>query len=141
MQWVWEINLSQRVAKVRGILPTNIALKLAIRIYDFEEGSFKVNDIDVRRYAAEDLHSNTSAVFQEFSQFNASLRENVGVGRIEHMHSDLAIHEALVAGGGSKLLGELPNGIESILDDGYSFSFGGNDDRCSLSGGEVGLAF
>jgi ABC-type multidrug transport system fused ATPase/permease subunit len=109
------------------------------RLYDFEHGIFRINDVDVRRYAAEDLHSNTSAVFQEFSQFNASLRENVGVGRIEHMNSDLAIREALIAGGGRRLLDELPDGLESILDDGFSFSFGGSDDRCSLSGGEVRL--
>lgn len=93
--------------------------------------------MDVRRYAAEDLHRNTSAVFQEFSQFNSSLRENVGVGCIDHMGSDLAIREALHSGGGDRLINELPNGLESVLDDGYSFSFGCNDERCALSGGEV----
>jgi ABC-type multidrug transport system fused ATPase/permease subunit len=107
------------------------------RLYDFGEGSFRINDTDVRRYAAEDLHSNTSAVFQEFSQFNATLRENVGVGKIEEMESDLAVKEALQAGGGARLLEVLPQGLDSVLDDGFGFTFGASPDRRSLSGGEV----
>lgn len=107
------------------------------RLYDFGEGSFRINDTDVRRYAAEDLHSNTSAVFQEFSQFNATLRENVGVGMIKEMESDLAVKEALQAGGGARLLEVLPQGLDSVLDDGFGFTFGASPDRRSLSGGEV----
>jgi ABC-type multidrug transport system fused ATPase/permease subunit len=107
------------------------------RLYDFGEGSFRINDTDVRRYAAEDLHLNTSAVFQEFSQFNATLRENVGVGMIKEMESDLAVKEALQAGGGARLLEVLPQGLDSVLDDGFGFTFGASPDRRSLSGGEV----
>lgn len=110
------------------------------RLYDFDGGTFRINDVDVRSYAPGDLHAHTSAVFQDFSQFNASLRENVGVGCIQDMKSDLAIEQALEAGGGSKLLEKLPDGLESVLDDGFSFSFGAMNDRRSLSGGEVSQA-
>ncbi|KAG8834569.1 hypothetical protein FRC17_008238 [Serendipita sp. 399] len=111
-------------------------MKIDIRLYDFDDGSFRINDVDVRKYAPEDLHSHMSAVFQDFSQFNASLRENVGVGCIQDMGSDLAIREALNAGGGKKLLQELPSGLDSVLHDGFSFCYGASGDRCSLSGGE-----
>ncbi|KAG9055122.1 hypothetical protein FS842_003093 [Serendipita sp. 407] len=112
-------------------------LNVLLRLYDFDDGSFRINDVDVRKYAPEDLHSHTSAVFQDFSQFNASLRENVGVGCIQDMGSDLAIQDALNAGGGRKLLQELPNGLDSVLHDGFSFCYGGaSGDRCALSGGE-----
>jgi len=76
-------------------------------------------------------------VFQEFSQFNATLRENVGVGMIKEMESDLAVKEALQAGGGARLLEVLPQGLDSVLDDGFGFTFGASPDRRSLSGGEV----
>lgn len=111
-------------------------LNVLLRLYDFDGGTFRINDVDVRSYEPEDLHAHTSAVFQDFSQFNASLRENVGVGCVGDMNSDVAIEQALQAGGGSQLLQKLPDGLDSELDDGYSFCFGGMGDRRSLSGGE-----
>lgn len=118
-------------------------------MYDFEEGSFLINDVDVRRLDTKDIHAHTSAVFQLFSRFNASLRENVGVGSVEEIESDLALKEALQAGGGYKLLENLPDGLESILEFseygygssgqefGFGRAFGDGLVRRSLSGGEV----
>jgi hypothetical protein len=56
---------------------------------------------------------------------------------IKEMESDLAVKEALQAGGGTKLLEVLPQGLDSVLDDGFGFTFGASPDRRSLSGGEV----
>lgn len=143
MQRLGEIHVSQRLAEACVIFTREWghSPNCVLRLYDFDDGTFRINDIDVRRFAAEDLHSNTSAVFQEFSQFNATLRENVGVGMIKDMESDLAVKEALRAGGGAKLLEVLPQGLDSVLDDGFGFTFGGGPDRRALSGGEVrGLA-
>lgn len=138
MQWVRKIYIPQRSSKVSPIFIAKcLSFPLLYRLYDFDHGSFRINDTDVRRYAASDLHSNTSAVFQEFSQFNATLRENVGVGMISDMDSDLAIKEALQVGGGGKLLEALPQGLDSVLNDGFGFSLGSNFERRSLSGGEV----
>ncbi|CAG8727256.1 3796_t:CDS:2, partial [Acaulospora colombiana] len=91
------------------------------RLCDFDEGDFRINDLDVRRYVAGDLHASTSAVFQDFSQFNASLRENVGVGCTDAMTSDIALRSALQAGGAGRLLDELPDGLDSLLDGGFCF--------------------
>jgi hypothetical protein len=52
------------------------------------------------------------------------------------MSSDIVIKGALQAGGAARLLDELPEGLESLLDGGFSFGFG-SIDRYSLSGGEV----
>lgn len=118
------------------------------RLFNFEDGTFLINDQDVRSLDSKDIHAHTSAVFQNFSRFNASLRENVGIGCIDEIDSDLALKEALQAGGGNLLLDSLPDGLESTLEyAGYDYGsngdysmgmgFGGMSERRSLSGGEV----
>lgn len=123
------------------------------RLYDYDDGHFKINDVDVRQYDAEDLHEHTTVVFQNFSRYNTTLRENVGVGQIDLLDKDTSLREALRAGGGARLL-NLPNGLDTNLEySGFDFSFpspfppdplgfGGvgstASDRCALSGGEVG---
>jgi ABC-type transport system involved in cytochrome bd biosynthesis fused ATPase/permease subunit len=122
------------------------------RLYDYDDGHFTINDVDVRKYDAEDLHRHTTVVFQNFSRYNTTLRANVGVGQIELLDKDTCLHDALRAGGGARLL-NLPNGLDTNLEySGFDFSFpspfppdplgfGGVGsmvpDRCALSGGEV----
>lgn len=102
----------------------------------------------MRNYAAEDLHANTSAVFQAPTRLNATLRENVGIGSVSELDSEFAIREALRAGGGIAVLDKLPNGIDTALStmdsrsslggefDGAFFP-GFDEERSALSGGEV----
>lgn len=140
----------------RYVLPNAIDVSYLTtlwRLYDYDDGRFTINDVDVRQYDAEDLHEHTTVVFQNFSRYNTTLRENVGVGQIDLLDKDTSLREALRAGGGARLL-NLPNGLDTNLEySGFDFSFpspfppdplgfGGvgstAPDRCALSGGEVG---
>lgn len=121
-------------------------------MYDYDDGQFTINDVDVRKYDAEELHRHTTVVFQNFSRYNTTLRENVGVGQIDLLEKDPCLRDALRAGGGARLL-NLPSGLDTNLEySGFDFSFpspfpldplgfGGVGstvpDRCALSGGEV----
>jgi ABC-type multidrug transport system fused ATPase/permease subunit len=47
------------------------------------------------------LHKHTTVVFQNFSRYNTTLRENVGVGQIDLLDKDTCLRDALRAGGGA----------------------------------------
>lgn len=89
-------------------------------------------------------------MFQAPTRLNSTLRENVGIGRVDELDSEYAIREALKLGGGIEVLGKLPNGIDtalSTMDSRSSQGFGGefegawfpgyDEERSALSGGEV----
>jgi ABC-type multidrug transport system fused ATPase/permease subunit len=89
---------------------------IAMRILDFDAGELFINGTDIRRISPSDYHSRISAVFQGFSRFNASVSENIGVGRIDDLHSLQAIQRAVGLAGGQRLIKTLPNGLSTHLD-------------------------
>jgi len=88
---------------------------ILLRIFDFDRGELLVNGVSIRRYRPTDYHRHTTALFQGFSRFNATLRENVGVGRVERMHSTPHIERALRGAGASRLVEALPRGLRTNL--------------------------
>jgi ATP-binding cassette subfamily B protein len=68
-------------------------------------------------------------VFQDFTRYDLSARDNIAVGRMEDRYKDAALLDALKKGGNQNLLARLPDGLEQML--GRRFE-GGVD----LSGGE-----
>ena len=53
--------------------------------------------------------------FQDFYLFHSSLRENIGVGAVEHMDNMDMIREALRKGGAEKVAANLPKGLDTLL--------------------------
>lgn len=51
--------------------------KLLCRLYDPQEGSIKIDGVDLRDLSIESWRSRVTAVFQDFVRFELSLRENV----------------------------------------------------------------
>ncbi|KAG6833842.1 hypothetical protein H0H87_011776 [Tephrocybe sp. NHM501043] len=89
--------------------------KVLLRILDFEGGSLKVNGIDVRRYLPDEYHRHVSAVFQGFSKFNATVRENVGLGYVEHLSKDKAVSRAVHLALADEVVASLPEGLRTTL--------------------------
>lgn len=117
--------------------------KVLLRILDFDAGDLLVNGVDIRRLAPADYHRHVSAVFQDFSKFNASLRENVGLGYVPKLHSLPAVSRAVHLGGADTLLDTLPHGLKTKLDcsDALPPAYPGTPvsarQHHGLSGGEV----
>lgn len=117
--------------------------KVLLRILDFDKGSLNVNGVDIRLLDPSDYHKHTSAVFQGFSKFNSTVKENVGFGNIEKVGYRPAITQAVHLAEADGLVRSLPKGLMTVLETpGFdSISYPGmmgynHQQRHGLSGGE-----
>lgn len=118
--------------------------KILLRIVDFDRGSLLVNGVDIRRYNPDEYHSHLSAVFQGFSKFSTTVKENVGLGNVEKIGYRSAIETAIRLAQADTLVESLPNGLKTMLETpGFeSMSYPGmmfqdeTSQRHGLSGGE-----
>jgi ATP-binding cassette, subfamily B, bacterial len=99
--------------------------KLLCRLYDPQSGAIEVDGVDVREFDVDAWRSCVTAVFQDFTRFEASLRDNVAPQRIgQSVPDDGALREVLAAAGAGDLAS-----LDTVLAKGYA---GGTD----LSGGQ-----
>ncbi len=89
---------------------------ILLRIVEFKSGELLINDKDIRRYKPAEYHEHVTAVFQGFSKFQGSVKENIGVGYIPEMRSPSAIDKAINLAGADHIVCSLPNGPKTILD-------------------------
>ena len=138
--------------KITAILPLltrktgkSTLARILLRIVDHDEGTFLVNGVDVRRYNPAEYHRHLSAVFQGFSKFSSTVKENVGLGNVEKIGYRPAIETAIHLAEADTLVESLPNGIKTMLETpGFeTLSYPGMagyancPQRHGLSGGEV----
>ncbi|OAX43067.1 P-loop containing nucleoside triphosphate hydrolase protein [Rhizopogon vinicolor AM-OR11-026] len=96
--------------------------KVLLRIIDFDQGDLLVNGVDIRRLTPSEYHRHITTVFQGFSKYSSTVRENVGLGYVPNMQSPAAIEHAMRLGGSDTFVGSLPNGIKTKLDaSGFEF--------------------
>ncbi|NJP06801.1 MAG: ABC transporter ATP-binding protein [Chloroflexaceae bacterium] len=134
-QWVLrDINLhiapEQKLALVgaNGAGKTTL-IKLLTRLYDPTEGQILLDGTDLRDYDLKDLHQAIGVIFQDFVQYHATARENIGYGQIDAMDNSERIQDAARRGGADEVIDGLDHGYETML--GRWFSEGHQ-----LSGGQ-----
>jgi ATP-binding cassette subfamily B protein len=104
-------------------------VKLLLRFYDPQQGSVNVDGVDLRRVEPEALRNRIGVLFQDFANYELSVRENVVLGRPDREVDDARVMEALKDSRSEWLVNKMPRGLESKV--GRLFE-GGHD----LSGGE-----
>lgn len=95
--------------------------KILLRLVDFDSGELLVNDVDIRRYKPSEYHHHLTGVLQNFSKWNATVLENVGLGRVassdEEGPRNLGrVKNALKMAEADGLVDALPNGVRTILE-------------------------
>jgi ATP-binding cassette subfamily B protein len=90
-------------------------VKLLARLYKPTEGRILLDGTDLEDWPAEELRRRIGVVFQDFNQYQLSLRENVGVGSIEHASDTPRLERALARGGADSVAATLPAGVDSAL--------------------------
>jgi len=104
-------------------------VKLLLRFYDVQNGSVKIDGIDVKEIDPEHLRSRIGVLFQDYAQYELSVRENVLMGWPYDKADDERVMKALKDSRSEWLVNKLANGLDSKV--GRLFE-GGHD----LSGGE-----
>jgi ATP-binding cassette subfamily B protein len=104
-------------------------VKLVTRLYRPTEGRVLLDGKDLGAWEEADLLARFGVVFQDFNRYQLKLRENVGVGSVEHLDDVARITRAVERGGAESVVGELNAGIETPL--GRWFQ-----DGVELSGGQ-----
>jgi ATP-binding cassette subfamily B protein len=104
-------------------------VKLVTRLYHPNEGRVFLDGKDLDDWDERELTSRFGVVFQDFNQYQLKLRENVGVGSVEHLDDTTRIERAVRRGGAEAVVSALASGIETPL--GRWFQ-----DGAELSGGQ-----
>ena len=111
--------------------------KLMARLYDPTEGRITLDGVDLKEYDLASLRRAIGVIFQDFVRYDMRFDENIGVGEIESVRTDLeknngtpvAITAAAENSLAASLLPRFSKGYQQML--GRRF-----DDGVDLSGGE-----
>jgi ATP-binding cassette, subfamily B, bacterial len=104
-------------------------VKLLLRFYDTQEGSIRIGGVDVKDTHPDLLRSRIGVLFQDYTNYELSVRENVMMGWPYRAADDELVMKALKDSHSEWLVRKMPNGLDSKV--GRLFE-GGHD----LSGGE-----
>ena len=131
---VKDLNLLIKSGELVALVGENGAgkstlVKLLLRFYDAHEGSVKVSGIDVKEMDPEALRSRIGVLFQDYANYELSVRENVTMGWPYGKKNDEQVLKALRDSKSDWLVNKMPKGLDSKV--GRLFE-GGHD----LSGGE-----
>ncbi len=87
-------------------------IKLLVRLYDPTSGSILLNGVDIRDIEYDKYQTVLSAVFQDFSLFSFTLRDNIVLGNDDH-GGDARITDCLKLSGFEGKLNRLEHGLDT----------------------------
>ena len=90
-------------------------IKLLSRLYEPTEGRILLDGRDLRSWDREALRRRIGVVFQDFNQYQFKVRENVGLGSVDHRDDEARIVRAVELGGATEVVAGLSAGLETQL--------------------------
>ncbi len=106
-------------------------VRLLTRFHDVQQGSIRLDGIDVRQLTLNDLRNAIGIVFEETFLFHDSVADNISFSRPDATPE--VIERAARLAGAHDFITELPNGYQTILGErGYSLS-GGQRQRIAIA--------
>ncbi|WP_297868418.1 ABC transporter ATP-binding protein [uncultured Flavobacterium sp.] len=104
---------------------------LLTRFYDVQEGSVKIDDIDIKDMTLESLRHLIGLVTQDSILFNDTIKNNILLGKQDA--TDEEIIAALKIANAYEFVKDLPNGIETNIGDAGGKLSGGQKQRLSIA--------
>jgi ATP-binding cassette subfamily B protein len=131
-----DINLDIKSGEVIGVLGAtgsgkSTLLSLIPRLYDVSEGRVLVGGKDVRDYDLTVLRDTVSFVLQQNTLFSGTLRENMQWG--DEDASDEKIIRALKRAQAWEFVSKMPQGLDSIVEQGGTNFSGGQRQRLTIA--------
>lgn len=109
--------------------------KLLLRLYQIDKGEILINGRSIYDYSIEKVHSFFSVVYQDYTRYAISVKDNIGIGDLNHQTEEKI--KAIVEAVGLKSVVEgLPKGYDTplgkVLENGVDLS-GGQWQRIALA--------
>ena len=89
--------------------------KLICRLYDPQAGRIEVDGRDLRELSLRDLRALLTVLFQQPMRYNATVSENIALGRLSCGPSMTELKDAAEAAGADALIQGLPGGYQTLL--------------------------
>jgi ABC-type multidrug transport system fused ATPase/permease subunit len=104
-------------------------VKVLMGLYDYG-GELLINGVSARSIDKQSLYARTSCLFQDYNRYPVTVRENVGVGRVDKMNDKEAILRAMERGKADAVVRHVGS-VEAILapEELQESSAMGNDDE------------
>lgn len=107
------------------------AAKLAARFWDIQGGTITLGGQDISRIDPETLLKNFSIVFQDVVLFNASIRDNIRIGKRDA--TDEEILRAAKLANCDDFVQKLPQGYDTVIGENGDTLSGGERQRISIA--------
>jgi len=112
----FEVRAGQAVALVgRNGSGKSTIVKLLAGLYEPTRGTVSLNGVDIATLDRTALRAGLSVIFQDFTVYHFSARENVGLGHLGYLHDDGRIAAAARQSGLAGVIAKLPDGFETVL--------------------------
>ena len=105
--------------------------KLAARFWDINSGTITLGGKDISKIEPETLLKNYAIVFQDVILFNASVKDNIRIGKLNA--TDEEIIEAAKSAQCDDFIKKLPNGYDTVIGENGSTLSGGERQRISIA--------
>ena len=106
-------------------------LRLISRLYDYQNGSILIDGHDIRNISTNSLFDKVSFVFQDVVLFNASVLDNIRMGKPEA--TDEEVKKAAKMANCEDFIRKLPNGYETVIGENGGKLSGGERQRISIA--------
>ena len=90
-------------------------VKLLCRLYDPSSGAITLDGADLRSFDVDALRRDMSVVFQDYSRYQLSARENIRLGDASLDADDPAVEHAARDAGVHDVIAGLPHGYDTSL--------------------------
>jgi ATP-binding cassette subfamily B protein len=128
-----DVSLAIRPGEVIALVGENgsgktTLVKLLCRLYDPTGGTITLDGMDLRRFGIAALRREFSVLFQDYSQYHLTARENIWLGNTDLPPDHERVIGAARDSGADDVIRGLPKGYETILgklfEDGEELSIG-----------------
>ena len=106
-------------------------LRLMSRLYDYDSGSIRIGGLDIKEISTKSLFEKIAIVFQDVTLFNASVLENIRIGK--KTATDEEVVQAARLANCEEFIRRLPDGYKTMIGENGATLSGGERQRLSIA--------